>query len=269
MQLLNLNLFVLMLLASCTGTGFGLQEGDGDGEPTNNQAAVVEAEENNEAPAVEDEENAALAIHPELLQYIQESVIGGIDDLSEGRKAILNQIADFVRERKQNEQPVNLIFICTHNSRRSHMSQIWAATAAAYYAIEGIHTYSGGTEATAFHQNAIAAIARAGFKINNPTPQEANPHYQVSYAEEIPAMECFSKKYDDPYNVSENFLAIMNCSQADAECPFVPGAASRVALSYEDPKAADDTEQEATTYDERCREIAIELFYLMSQVNNE
>jgi len=203
-------------------------------------------------------------MYPELSSYIGKTV-SRMEAIPEERKKQLEKIARYIGEKKQSNEPANLIFICTHNSRRSHMSQIWAATAAAYYGIgDGISTYSGGTEATAFNPRAVAAIQRAGFRVDHPGGE--NPRYRVSFAEDGPVMECFSKTYDDPANARENFAAIMTCSEADQNCPFIPGASLRVLIPYVDPKAADGTEQEAAVYDERCQQIATEMFYIMSQV---
>mgnify|MGYP000733479600 CR=1 FL=1 len=80
------------------------------------------------------------------------------------RKELLLRFASYVASRSHEER-IALNFICTHNSRRSHLAQIWAATAAYYYAIPNIQTFSGGTEATAFNPRAVAAMERAGFKI--------------------------------------------------------------------------------------------------------
>ncbi len=206
------------------------------------------------------------AIYPELAHYIQ-SLVPAMEEIPENRKELLQEVALFVREKKQSNEPANLTFICTHNSRRSHLSQIWAATAAAYYGLnDGIHTYSGGTETTAFNPRAVAAIERAGFRVNH--SKGDNPHYEVRFADEGQVIECFSKKYDDPFNASENFAAIMTCSDADKNCPFIPGASLRLPIPYVDPKEADGTAEEAAVYDERTRQIATEMFYLMSQVKS-
>jgi hypothetical protein len=55
-------------------------------------------------------------------------------------------------------------------------------------------------------------------------------------------------------------------SKADKECPIVFGAVYRFAIHYVDPKECDDTEEETEAYDSRCREIAREMFYIMSNV---
>lgn len=209
-------------------------------------------------------------MYQELSNYI-ESTVSEMGSIPEERKVQLQKIARFVQTQKDSNKAANLTFICTHNSRRSHLSQIWAATAAAYYGIEeGIHTFSGGTEATAFNPRAVAAIERAGFKVENPGGLDPfsgdNPRYQVTYAENGKVLECFSKKYDDPFNANENFAAILTCSEADESCPYIPGADLRVPIPYVDPKESDGTAEEAATYDARCKQIATEMFYLMSQV---
>lgn len=209
-------------------------------------------------------------MYPELSNYIT-SAAAEMEVIPGERKEKLKEIAAFVKAKKDSHKVANLTFICTHNSRRSHLSQIWAATAATYYGHEkSVNTYSGGTEATAFNPRAVAAIKRAGFKVVNPGVDNPlhgnNPHYQVNYAENGKVLECFSKKYDDPFNAHENNAAIMTCSEADEACPFIPGAELRVPITYVDPKESDGTDREAATYDERCKQIATEMLYLMSQV---
>ena len=178
------------------------------------------------------------------------------------RKVALEQMAAFIRGQKDSSLPVQLTFICTHNSRRSHMGQIWGAAAAAYYGIDGVETFSGGTEATAFNPRAVAAMERAGFVIDR--TGDGNPRYRVHLRDSDAGLMCFSKKYDDLANPQKNFAAIMTCSQADAECPYIPGAKFRLALPYNDPKEADGTPAETARYDERCRQIGREMMYAFS-----
>jgi arsenate reductase len=203
-------------------------------------------------------------LFPSLGSYIDE-LYKEKDLIPETRKDQLRQLADYIHQKRSAQDPVRLNFICTHNSRRSHLSQIWAATAAAYLGLDGIQTYSGGTEATAFNPRAVAALERVGFQIEDPGGD--NPHYRVSFSSEVPPLECFSKTFDDPFNPEKHFAAIMTCSDADENCPFIPGAEFRLPLTYEDPKAADDTPEEAARYDERVRQIGRELFYAMYQVS--
>jgi len=186
------------------------------------------------------------------------------DSIPDERKETLKEVAQYISDELTEKGEVKLNFICTHNSRRSHLAQIWTQTAANYYEIEGVETYSGGTEATAFNPRAVAAIERAGFHVKNPVGE--NPRYEVKFSEDAKPMICFSKKFDDPENPEKNFAAIMTCSEADENCPFVPGTSFRKAVTYRDPKESDGTDHEKKTYDERCRQIGTEMFYMMSQV---
>jgi len=186
------------------------------------------------------------------------------DSIPNERKETLKEVAQYISDELTEKGEVKLNFICTHNSRRSHLAQIWTQTAANYYEIEGVETYSGGTEATAFNPRAVAAIERAGFHVKNPVGE--NPRYEVKFSEDAKPMICFSKKFDDPENPEKNFAAIMTCSEADENCPFVPGTSFRKAVTYRDPKESDGTDHEKETYDERCRQIGTEMFYMMSQV---
>nr|WKN38664.1 protein-tyrosine-phosphatase [Tunicatimonas sp. TK19036] len=199
-----------------------------------------------------------------VMHYIQEAE-KGFNNIPEERKESLKELAQFVQKKTQAGEEAQLIFICTHNSRRSHMGQLWANVAAHHYQIPQVQTYSGGTEATAFNPRAVAALERAGMKIKKISDGE-NPRYHITFASDVPAQEAFSKKYDDPANPGQGFAAIMTCSQADEACPYVPGAELRLSLPYEDPKEADGTPQEANRYDERSQQIATEMLYCFSQV---
>jgi hypothetical protein len=187
--------------------------------------------------------------------------------IPEERKEILRKLALYIQEKKKADAPVKLIFICTHNSRRSHLSQLWAQALAYYYGIQGIKTYSGGTEATAFNERAVKALQKAGFQINK-SGNTDNPLYMVKFAAETKPVQVFSKVYDKVDNPTEGFAAIMTCSQADEACPFIPGADARIAISYDDPKTADDTPQEAAVYDERTRQIAREMVFVFSLIKH-
>ncbi|MDX2247147.1 MAG: protein-tyrosine-phosphatase [Bacteroidia bacterium] len=201
-----------------------------------------------------------------LLKYIEEAQKDFVS-IPEDRKNELQRLAGYIRSRLETNSPANLIFICTHNSRRSHLSHIWAATAASFYEVaDNIFTFSGGTETTAFNPRAVAAVERAGFQVENPGGD--NPHYLIRFSEKYPPIECFSKKYDDSPNPQENFAAVMTCSHADENCPFIPGAEFRQSVAYDDPKEADGTDEETALYDERCLQIATEMFYLMLHVKN-
>ena len=204
------------------------------------------------------------SLNLELISYIN-TVKDDFSLIPQDRKEELDKITQYIRKQANAGQPVQLTYICTHNSRRSHFGQIWAAAAAAYYDVPGVKTYSGGTETTAFNERAVAACERAGFDISK-TSEGKNPVYNVSYASDTEPLKAFSKKYDDSNNPQSNFCAIMTCSQADKACPAVKGATARIAIPYDDPKLFDGTSQESAKYDERCKQIATETFYVFSKV---
>lgn len=202
---------------------------------------------------------------PELQRYVEQHVLPAVATIPADRKESLDLIADFVKERKAAGAPADLTFICTHNSRRSHLSQLWAAAAAWAFGQEHVRTFSGGTEVTAFNPRAVAAVERAGFNVMR--PDGTNPRYAVSFAEQQQPEHCWSKVYDDTANPQEGFCAVMTCSEADGNCPIVRGALDRVSLPYVDPKEADGTPEETQRYDERCLQIAAEMWYVMQQAS--
>ncbi len=200
---------------------------------------------------------------PALSTYIVDR-LGEFDQIEDARRSDLDRLAAYVRGAGTKGDTARLTFVCTHNSRRSHLAQIWAQTAAAHSGIVTVETFSGGTEATAFHPNAVAAIERAGFLVA-PPPRGANPAVSVRWHEDTEPMACFSKVYDQPPNPREHFAAVMVCDSADAACPYVPGADARFSIKYEDPKAFDGTDRETEAYDERCRQIAREMLYVFGR----
>ncbi len=186
------------------------------------------------------------------------------DSISLERKLLLDKISTFIQEKKDANLPIQLVYICTHNSRRSHFGQIWAAVAADYYEVNNVSTYSGGTEATAFNPNAIHALVELGFDINS-SDTSNNPIYNVDFGG-LETSVCFSKVYDYSSNPSSNFAAIMTCGDAEENCPFIPGVELRIGTTYDDPKAFDGTEQQNDKYTERALQIGLETLYVFSKI---
>lgn len=187
------------------------------------------------------------------------------NEISDERKVLLEQISTYISQKSKTQEQINLVYICTHNSRRSHFGQVWAKVASSYYHIPKVNTFSGGTEATAFNANAINALKRIGFMVEK-EKEEQNPIYHVKYDEQETDIICFSKVYDHPNNPSKNFAAIMTCSDAEENCPFIPGVELRIGTTYNDPKAFDGTALQDEKYSERCRQIALETFYVFSKL---
>jgi arsenate reductase len=196
-----------------------------------------------------------------------EKVIAEFDfvHISKERKVVLQPLIDYIQDKVTNQREIRLNLICTHNSRRSHLAQVWAQTAAAYYNIQNVFCYSGGTEATALFPIAAQTLIQSGFKIKTIAAGN-NPIYAIKYGENENPIIGFSKTYDDDFNPQSEFVAIMTCSQADGGCPFIAGAEKRIPITFEDPKAYDNTPQQVEKYKERSLQIATEMFYVFSKI---
>lgn len=178
--------------------------------------------------------------------------------ISAERKEQIAVLVAYMKDCLQQGKPLRFNFICTHNSRRSQFSQIWAQTAADYFGIS-LQSYSGGVEETACNERIIASLQRFGFQVTK--RGHTNPVYFIFHTEDSRAMIAFSKTFDNPINPHQQFAAVMTCSHADENCPFIPGASARIPLRYEDPKMYDDSPEEVFQYDQRSVQIASELFY--------
>ena len=190
--------------------------------------------------------------------------ISGFDTISVERQSILLETADFIRRRTEIGESNLLTFICTHNSRRSHLAQVWAKVAAEVYKLPSVETFSGGTEITEINIRTVNAFRRAGLSVVR-TNDEANPLFLIQYSDERPPIAAFSKIFNQDGNPDTDFAAMMCCSNAERNCPTGNGVPLQISLNYKDPKIADDTEDEASVYDERCLQIATEMFFVMRE----
>jgi arsenate reductase len=188
-----------------------------------------------------------------------------LQTISEERKIILQPLINFIQQKINNKEPININFICTHNSRRSHFSQVWAQVAATHFNIPNVTCYSGGTEETALFPKVVETLTNQGFTILK-LSETANPIYAIKYSDNILPVIGFSKKYDNLFNPISKFAAIMTCSQADNGCPFIAGAEERIPITFEDPKISDNTAEQTKIYSERSLQIATEMFYVFSKI---
>lgn len=227
-----------------------------------------ETHETNERKISNQEKFMIHTLHPELQAYVT-SRLNETSFISDERKAELRQLSDYVTRCRLENRPARLTFVCTHNSRRSHLTQIWAQIGASVFGLDHVQTFSGGTEVTACNPRTVAALQRAGLVITTPDASVSNPLYSVSWSSNSPPLVCFSKVFNQSPNPVSDYCAIMTCSHADQHCPVAIGCDLRLAIRYEDPKVSDDTPQEAATYDERCRQIAREMLFVMSETRGK
>jgi arsenate reductase len=187
-------------------------------------------------------------------------------EITEKRREILTPLITYLQEKKDKNQPIRINFICTHNSRRSHLGQVWMQTLSKYFNINSITTYSGGTETTAMAKPIVETLKNQGFEIQKLSKEE-NPVYAIKYDSTSLPIVGFSKKYDNQFNPASSFAAIMTCSEADGGCPFVAGSEIRIPITYEDPKISDNTNKQSEVYITRSNQIASEMYYVLSQLN--
>ena len=200
-----------------------------------------------------------------LQRYVQ-SVVREFDQISPERKERLQELGNYIIREQSEASDAQILFICTQNSRRSHLGQIWLQTAAQYYGLDNIRIFSGGLEATAFNERAADALDRAGFQVNATQRQGDNLRYLIRPGNGYPTSIHYSKLYQDSQNPSSDFVAVMVCSEADQSCPAVVGASERITLPYKDPRYYDNTPSEKQKYDEATREIARQMLYLADYV---
>lgn len=194
-------------------------------------------------------------------------IIDSIDlsTIPSNRKEVHQQLSGYIQNKVNKGEDVNLNFICTHNSRRSHLSQIWAQTMASYFKIPNVTCYSGGTEATEMFSMTVETLRNQGFVFQT-LVEGANPIYAIKYNPSRQPIIGFSKTYHDDFNPSSNFAAVLTCSEADADCPFIPNADVRIPLTFDDPKLFDNTPKQAEKYQERSIQIATELYAIFSKI---
>lgn len=183
------------------------------------------------------------------------------------RKDFLTQLSLYISKKIEEKLIPSIVVICTHNSRRSHLGQIWLSIGADFYELPPILTFSGGTESTALNQRVVTALCKIGLKIQSSKKiSPDNPIYEIDWGQKDAPYLAFSKRYREAPNPTDAFAAIMVCSEADEGCPIVKGADFRLSLPYDDPKTFDDTAQESSKYDERCQQIGREMLFVLSKV---
>lgn len=205
-------------------------------------------------------------MYQQLKNIIANNESGGLS-IPEDRKELLRACATSIVEQINAKDSSEIIVICTHNSRRSQLAELWIDIASEWYGLNDIHAYSGGSESTAFNHRMIDALMRTGVQCQIVEPGK-NPVYNIQFSDNPTNKQYFSKEYTHPYNPKSEFIAILVCQSADEACPTVFGARHRYFIPYVDPKQADDTEQEAQTYDEKVLEIGIEMCYMIKAVKD-
>lgn len=189
-------------------------------------------------------------------------LIAQFNTIPNERQAVLDSLKSAIADSMEKSQAANLLYVCTHNSRRSHFGQVAGTLAAAYFGFDTVQCFSAGTEVTAMNANAVNALVDFGFSMSA-NDEASNPLYNFEL-EDVPPIQCFSKRFDDVSIPKGNVIAIMTCTDAEQNCPFIPGAVRRIPLPYNDPKQSDGSGKEQEVYAERFQQILTEALYVFS-----
>lgn len=197
-------------------------------------------------------------LYPEINHYL-DSLIPSV----EGEERIEKWKA-LGRSLKKSELKGAVNFICTHNARRSVLSQSLATVIAYRSGLKNLVFWSGGAEETYVHPNSIATLQRIGFRLLS-TREGNNPVYELAFADDAAPLRIFSKKFDDESSPAP-YHAVLVCSKGDAACPFIPGVASRTLIPFVDPGAFDGTPEVEKAYNTSAAQIGGELRYFFEKI---
>ena len=185
--------------------------------------------------------------------------------LDVNRRTLLVDISDTIKDiYLRNNKLANINFICTHNSRRSQLGQMWAFFASHYFVLN-IFSFSGGTEVTALHRNIARTLKEVGFSFSVKKFSHQNPFYRVSFEGTKDFILGFSKTFDHPINKSP-YIAIITCNSADQNCPYIAEATHRFHLPYTDPKEFDGSQNQEAAYLKTNERIAAEVYFIFDRV---
>ena len=186
-------------------------------------------------------------------------------EVPEDRKQILDGLIHYLGQAINDRGRAQVVFICTHNSRRSQLAQAWSIFLAEHYQVP-VNALSGGTEVTVLHKHVVDTLRRSGCTLEIIENNDSNPKYALRWDDFSAPVTLYSKLYNDEVNPESHFAAVMTCSSADKDCPFVSGAEARFSLTYEDPKKADGSPEAAKTYNACSMRIANELNYVFKSL---
>jgi len=202
----------------------------------------------------------------EVLDNYWTKVEANLSAVPADRQDELKSLANYIAKSIKADGTADVMFICTHNSRRSHFGQIWAAAAAHHLGIQGVRMIAEHIPDPILLQQLDTSNKQLrmvnAIDLNNKV-------MMITAGKGAKPVFCFSKTIDHPLNPTADFGAVMTCSSADAACPVVKGANFRVAIPYVDPKVSDGKAEEAATYDERCLQIATEMLWVMQAVKKQ
>lgn len=185
--------------------------------------------------------------------------------IPEERRYRLNEMVYFLEEQRRNKAPGQITFISSNESTVAQMAQAWSKAAAYYFGFNDFSVYSGGLNPENISVNAIIALEKAGFIVYK-TNVKGVEVYRIKYAYNLEPLVAFPKKINHVKNPGDNFMAVILDANAEMNIGNIRGTYHRLLLEYDDPKGYDGSDFEMTKYQESCKTIAIEMFYVFSQL---
>lgn len=186
--------------------------------------------------------------------------------ISEDRRYRLNEIIYFLEEQRENNVPRQLIFISTNQSSVSQMAQTWSKAAAYYFGFPNFQSFSGGIKPHEISLNTIISMEKAGFIIYK-SDVEGIGVYRVKYSYNLNPIVVFPKKIRHKKNPYTDFMAVFVEENADVNISNIKGTYHRLLLNYNDPVGYEGSGLEDQMYEESCKKVAIEMFYIFSQLH--
>ena len=150
-----------------------------------------------------------LRLLPKVKEYA-DTLTTSFDMIDETHRLAGGKLAEWIAKNYRPGKPLDIVAVCTGNSRRSMLGATMGHVASVYYGMPEIRFHSGGTAPTAFNIRTVNALKEIGVEVE-PTgkeaargePQTANPLYRIRWGSAgetgEPMMEAteFSKHYGD------------------------------------------------------------------------
>ena len=183
--------------------------------------------------------------------------------IPEDRRYRLNEIVYFLEEQKVENNPWQLLFISTNQASVSQMAQVWSKTAAYYYGFTNFESFSAGLDPGIISVKMITCLEKAGFIVYK-TNLDGMDVYRIKYSYNIEPIVSFPKKIDHVRNPNRDFMAVFVEKNADMNVQNIKGTYNRLLLTYDDPVGYEGSQQEEVMYEESCKKVAVEMFYVFS-----
>jgi hypothetical protein len=205
-------------------------------------------------------------LYPILNEYVRDFP-DEFRKIPEERRYRLNEMVYYLEDQRKQKAPTQITFISTNEATVSQMAQAWSKAAAYYFGFTDFQPYSGGLNPDLISENTIIALEKAGFIVYKSDVGGLSV-YRIKYSYNLDPIIAFPKKISHTKNPGDNFMAVILDGNADLNINNIEGTYNRLFLEYEDPKGYEGSEIEKDKFNESCKNVAVEMFYVFSQLHN-